>query len=122
MAERALRGMTIGAKSMESEENIEYAPRFLVDYDCPNGHVVTLPFSVDAEIPAIWGCDQCGEEAVRRNHEKPEPEKPVKKPRTHWDMLLERRTIEDLEELLNERLELLRSGRLHADRMRRRSA
>ena len=41
----------------------------------------------------------------------------MKKPRTHWDMLLERRTIPELEELLTERLELLRSGQL-----RRRSA
>ena len=30
--------------------------------------------------------------------------KAVKPPRTHWDMLLERRSIEELEEILNERL------------------
>ena len=33
--------------------------------------------------------------------------KPV---RTHWDMLRERRTVGELEELLAERLALLRSG------------
>ena len=38
----------------------------------------------------------------------PEPKK-VKPPRTHWDMLLERRTVEELEELLKERLDLIRS-------------
>ncbi|MGI8870016.1 MAG: RNA polymerase-binding protein RbpA, partial [Mycobacteriales bacterium] len=31
--------------------------------------------------------------------------------RTHWDMLMERRTIADLEEVLAERLELLRERR-----------
>lgn len=37
-----------------------------------------------------------------------EPEaKPTRHVRTHWDMLLERRTIADLEVLLQERLELL---------------
>ncbi len=36
----------------------------------------------------------------------PEPEaKPVKHVRTHWDMLLERRSIPELEELLEERLD-----------------
>ncbi|MGL5247728.1 MAG: RNA polymerase-binding protein RbpA, partial [Brooklawnia sp.] len=35
-------------------------------------------------------------------------EKDVKPPRTHWDMLLERRSIAELEELLAERLEEVR--------------
>ncbi|WP_300590632.1 RNA polymerase-binding protein RbpA, partial [Microbacterium sp.] len=32
-------------------------------------------------------------------------------PRSHWDMLLERRTIPELEELLEERLAFVRSRR-----------
>jgi hypothetical protein len=41
-----------------------------------------------------------------------EPEaKKSKPPRTHWDMLLERRSIADLEEVLAERLEVLRGRR-----------
>jgi hypothetical protein len=32
-------------------------------------------------------------------------------PRTPWDMLRERRSIEELEELLEERLEIIKSGR-----------
>lgn len=67
-----------------------------------------MPFSVEAEVPAVWEC-RCGAEAVIRDGEKPEP-KPTKHVRTHWDMLLERRTIEDLEVLLQERLELLRES------------
>jgi RNA polymerase-binding protein len=38
--------------------------------------------------------------------------KEEKAPRTHWDMLRERRSIAELEELLAERLNLLRSGEL----------
>ncbi|NCD16418.1 MAG: RNA polymerase-binding protein RbpA [Actinobacteria bacterium] len=115
MADRSLRGMSIGSKSMESEENVEFAPRQLARYDCPNGHVIELPFSLEAEVPAVWEC-RCGEEAILRDHVKPEPTKPVKQPRTHWDMLLERRTREELEVLLEERLELLRSGQLRSRR------
>ncbi|HZB21605.1 MAG TPA: RNA polymerase-binding protein RbpA, partial [Blastococcus sp.] len=35
-------------------------------------------------------------------------------PRTHWDMLLERRSVEDLEEVLAERLDVLRGRRTRA--------
>ena len=45
----------------------------------------------------------------------PEPEtKKAKPPRTHWDMLMERRSIADLEEVLAERLEVLRGRRTQA--------
>ena len=37
--------------------------------------------------------------------------KKVKPARTHWDMLIERRSIEDLEQVLAERLEFLRARR-----------
>lgn len=115
MADRALRGMKIGANSMESEVGVEFAPRIEARYDCPNGHTIRLPFAAEADVPAIWEC-RCGAEALLRDATRPAP-KPTKPPRTHWDMLMERRTIPELEELLAERLELLRSGEL-----RRRSA
>ncbi|MFC4555113.1 RNA polymerase-binding protein RbpA [Georgenia faecalis] len=116
MADRSLRGMKIGANSLESESGVDFAPRAEAFYDCPNGHTMVLPFSLDADIPPLWEC-RCGEEALLRNASRPEPTKPVKAPRTHWDMLLERRSVAELEVLLEERLELLRSGQL-----RRRSA
>jgi hypothetical protein len=68
-----------------------------------------MPFSVEAEIPYTWECRVCGRQAERYEAEEP-PAKPVKHVRTHWDMLLERRTIPELEELLEERLELLRAS------------
>lgn len=110
MADRSLRGMRIGTHSMESEEGVEFAERFEAYYDCPNGHTIVLPFAAEAEVPMVWEC-RCGAEALLREGTKPDP-KPTKPPRTHWDMLLERRTIGELEELLSERLELLRSGKL----------
>lgn len=111
MADRTLRGMGIGANSLESEAGVEFAPRTRTHFDCPNGHTVTLPFADDADVPPLWEC-RCGAEALLRDAERPEPVKPVKPARTHWDMLRERRSIEELEELLEERLQLLRSGAL----------
>jgi hypothetical protein len=86
------------------------AARQDVTYHCPNGHSVVVPLSMEADVPALWEC-RCGLMALRENTEAPEA-KPGKPARTHWDMLMERRTTAELEELLAERLELLRSGRL----------
>ena len=55
----------------------------------------------------MWECPRCGKEAVRSDGTKAD-EKDQKPPRTHWDMLIERRSISDLEDLLQERLDLLR--------------
>ncbi|MGN6242715.1 MAG: RNA polymerase-binding protein RbpA [Motilibacteraceae bacterium] len=109
MSERALRGSRLGAQSYETDSNVEAAPRVDVSYGCPNGHTVTVPFSAEAEVPVLWECPKCGAEALRTDGALPEPKK-VKPQRTHWDMLMERRSIADLEELLAERLEILRHG------------
>ncbi|MBP6994758.1 MAG: RNA polymerase-binding protein RbpA [Phycicoccus sp.] len=109
MAERSLRGSRLGALSMETEDNVVPSERQITTYLCPSGHVIELPFSVEAEIPPTWEC-RCG--AVAKLKDGPETEaKPVKPARTHWDMLLERRSIPELEELLEERLTLLRESR-----------
>lgn len=109
MAERSLRGTNLSALSMESDENVTFSERQTVRYHCPQGHVIELPFSVEAELPALWEC-RCGGEAKLENG--PEPErKPTKPVRTHWDMLLERRSIPELEDLLEERLQFLRERR-----------
>lgn len=106
MMERTLRGMRLGSISLESEANVELAPRVKVLFDCPDGHVSAVPMAVDAEVPTIWEC-RCGAAALRRNHALPEAS-PGKPARTHWDMLRERRSIAELEVLLTERLEQLR--------------
>ena len=111
MSERSLRGTRLGASSLESDTGIASAPRQVAEYVCPLGHVTTLPFSVEADVPSLWEC-RCGEQALLRDAAQPDAG-PVKHVRSHWDMLLERRTVAELEDLLTERLELLRSGALN---------
>lgn len=121
MAERSLRGSRLGAVSYETDFGIELAPREQISYDCPDGHTTSVPMSAEADIPAVWECRVCGKTALRRNAE--EPEAKVGKPaRTHWDMLLERRSIADLEEVLAERLDVLRDQRGERRTARKRSA
>jgi hypothetical protein len=109
MSERALRGTRLGATSYETDSGIDLAPRQDVEYACPSGHRFQMPFSVEAEVPAVWECRVCGAQALRVGGTL-EEDKPAKPARTHWDMLLERRSIPELEEVLNERLEVLRGG------------
>lgn len=110
MAERTLRGSRLGAISYETDRNTELAPRQQGEYICARGHRFTVPFSTDADIPATWDCKADGTIAKLADGTEPEAKK-TKAPRTHWDMLLERRTIDDLEEVLAERLEHLRGRR-----------
>jgi len=109
MSERALRGTRLGATSYETDSGIDLAPRQDIDYVCANGHQFTMPFSLEAEVPAVWECRVCGAQALRRDGSAPE-EKNIKPVRTHWDMLLERRSLAELEEVLAERLGVLRGG------------
>jgi hypothetical protein len=108
MGERVLRGSRLGTTSYETDRNTDLAPRHEVIFDCPRGHEVAVPMSDDAELPATWECKVCGGVALLRDGEGLKP-KPGRHVRTHWEMLLERRTIDDLEEVLAERLAELHS-------------
>lgn len=110
MAERTLRGSRLGSISYETDRNFEPVARVTARYESPNGHITTVTFAEDAEIPLVWDSSYDGQPARLIGGEEP-PAKKVKPPRTHWDMLMERRTIADLEEVLAERLEVLRSRR-----------
>ncbi|GAT84171.1 membrane protein hypothetical protein SCO1421 [Streptomyces sp. F-3] len=98
--------------SYETDRGIDLAPRQAVEYACEKGHRFEMPFSVEAEIPPEWECRVCGGQALLVNGDGPE-EKKTKPARTHWDMLMERRTREELEEVLEERLAVLRSGAMN---------
>jgi hypothetical protein len=106
MSDRVLRGSRLGSVSYESDRHTEFAPRSLTTYDCPSGHETAVPFAAEAEIPFTWECRVCGATAEQRDGEAPEA-KATKPARTHWDMLLERRSIAELEEVLAERLAAL---------------
>jgi hypothetical protein len=115
MSDRVLRGTRLGSVSYESDRHTEFAPRLRAVYDCPHGHQTDMPFAAEADVPPRWECRVCGEPALLRDGEQPEA-KPTKPARTHWDMLLERRSVAELEEVLAERLNVLHEyqGRVKA--------
>jgi RNA polymerase-binding protein len=109
MGERVLRGSRLGTTSYETDRNTDLAPRQEIAFDCPHGHVTRVPMSAEAELPATWECRVCGTASLRRDGELPEAKK-GRTARTHWDMLLERRSIDELEDVLAERLAELHAG------------
>jgi DNA-directed RNA polymerase subunit RPC12/RpoP len=114
MADRSLRGIRLGAQSLQSEEGVVFHERVQHIYSCTScGRDTTLTFAADAEAPETWECRTCGAEAVLRigDGTVSVDHSGDKAPRSHWDMLLERRTIPELEELLEERLAYVRSRR-----------
>lgn len=114
MADRSLRGIRLGAQSLQSEEGVVFMERRETTYTCDAcGHVTNLMFAADAEPPQTWECRSCGAEARLNIDGKAVTleENDEKAVRTHWDMLLERRTRAELEELLEERLAFLRARR-----------
>ena len=114
MADRSLRGMRLGAQSLQSEEGVAFSPRSNYSYVCSVcGRETTMTFAAEAEAPDSWECRYCGGEAMLLVGDAPleADHSGAKAPRSHWDMLLERRTIPELEELLEERLQYLRARR-----------
>jgi len=114
MADRSLRGIRLGAQSLQSEEGVVFMERAEHIYTCTSCKRDTkLVFAADAEAPETWECRTCGAEAVLRVGGKTVEvdHSNDKTPRSHWDMLLERRTLPELEELLEERLAYVRARR-----------
>jgi len=114
MADRSLRGMRLGAQSFQSEEGVDFVERITARFRADDGTEFEVVFAEDAEIPARWENPRTGQSGVLLDAAgKPVEEEASEEraARTHWDMLLERRTIPELEEILAERLEILRAQR-----------
>jgi len=75
-----------------------------------NGHTIVLPFSVEADVPIEWEC-RCGERALLRDADVPEAKAGQARahPLGHAAGAAHRG---ELQELLDERLDLLRAGKL----------
>jgi len=113
MSQQTMRGMRLGAQSLESERGVNYSERANFTFVCPNGHSSELTFAAEAEIPQTWQCKSCPQQAVLLEEGKQVKLEHAeeKAPRSHWEMLLERRSRDELEEILVERLEYIRARR-----------
>lgn len=113
MSQQTMRGMRLGSQSLESERGVSYSERTTYKYICPNAHQLELNFANDAELPQSWQCRKCAEQALLEvEGQVIKLETSIEREgRSHWEMLLERRTREDLQEILQERLDYIRTRR-----------
>lgn len=116
MSQNTFRGMRLGSQSLESTVGVTFEARSNYTYKCALGHLTDLKFAHDAEVPNSWECKSCSKEALLLlNGVTVAPlELDEKTPRSHWQMLLERRSIEELELILQERLEVVQARRAAA--------
>lgn len=117
MAQQTMRGMRLGAHSLESEVGVAQSARNTYVYRCANNHETTVVFAAEAELPASWSCKSCSLEGLLVQDGKTMVVAPVEDRvgRSHWEMLLERRSREELEEILAERLADIRARRASGD-------
>lgn len=113
MGQQTMRGIRLGAHSLESEIGVSYSPRNRHSYQCSNSHISELVFAQDAELPETWQCKSCPEQAVLLTDGKliKLDRNELKTPKSHLEMLLERRSQDELEEILKERISYIKLRR-----------
>lgn len=82
------------------------ADRVEVRFTCPAEHTFAKVFASDVKAPRAWDCPRCGKNAVAGLQAPPDDETGLG--RTHWDMVLERRTLAELDQILARQLGRLR--------------
>ncbi len=112
MAE-SMRGMRLGSQSLESDRGVELSSRQSFEFRCQVGDTFSVVFSSEAELPQTWECSDCGAIAIRLEDgvEIEVTGLQLEEKRSHYDMVLERRTRDELEELLAEVLAEMRERR-----------
>jgi len=96
-----------------TDDLVEPAETQTLTYHCPAGHTFSIRLFAEAEvIPVRWDCRTCGAAAHTDNaaaREVPVAGRVAGTRKSPWQQLRERRSIAELETLLEERLGLLRA-------------
>ena len=96
-----------------TDDLVEPAESQTLIYHCPAGHNFAIRLFAEAEvIPLRWDCRTCGAAAHTESpaaRELPVAGRAAGSRKSPWQQLRERRTIAELETLLEERLGLLRA-------------
>lgn len=95
-------------KFYQPDRDVDLVRRSFVQFECPRGHLFSVPFAAAAQPPAFWTCARHGIEECTRIKGSRDGVLQTKRKRTHLMMLLERRTVAELEVLLTETLRAIR--------------
>lgn len=117
MGDKRLLGTRMGSVSMETEEGVDFVATQLVTFRTEDGEEFSVTFMEGVELPYDWRSPHTGKSGRRLDGkgkliegDDPNAPAPPAPTVTHWEQLLKRRTIEELEVILAERREEMRAA------------
>lgn len=117
MSEKRLLGTRMGSVSLETEEGVDFVATQSVTFRTTDGEEFQVTFMEGVDLPFDWTSPHTGKvgrrvDAKGKPVEGVDPNAPTPPAPTvtHWEQLLKRRTIEELEVILAERREEMRAA------------
>lgn len=117
MSEKRLRGTRLGSISLETEEGVDFVQTQSVTFRTEQGEEFAVTFMEGVDLPYEWTSPHTGQVGRRLDANgkpvegvDPNAPTPPAPTVTHWEQLLKRRTIEELEEILAQRREEMRAA------------
>lgn len=107
----AVRGTRLAATTNQIDRGAELAAREVSDYWCATDHRTSAAFAAEVEPPVEWTCRVCSGPATLERGTAPAALRPRLFPRTPYEFLLMRRSVEDGERILTEALAAMRDRR-----------
>jgi len=111
MNNKQLRGSRLGSISHESEEGVDFVETQIVTFRTEDDEEFTVTFMIGVDLPYDWKSPRTSKIGRRLDAKgKPivgvDPNAPLPLPPTvtHWEQLMKRRTIEELEVILADRI------------------
>jgi hypothetical protein len=111
MNNKQLRGTRLGSISHQSEEGVEFVETENVTFRTEDGEEFTVTFMSGVEVPFDWVSPRSSKVGRRLDAkgkpiqgDDPNAPSPIPPTVTHWEQLMKRRTIEELEIILADRI------------------
>lgn len=106
-----LRGTRLVAATNQVDRGAELVARRVSDYWCASDHRTSAVFAAEVEPPVEWDCKICSGPATLERGTAPAAMRPRFFPRTPYEFLMMRRSVEDGERILAEALSAMRERR-----------
>ncbi len=127
MSNKRMQGTRLGSISSETEDGVEFVERHNVTFRTADGEEFVVTFMAGVELPYDWRSPRSSNIGRRLDAkgkpiqgDDPNAPAPVAPTVTHWEQLMKRRTIEELEVILHDRIIAMReSGQLDLGSLRK---
>lgn len=105
-----MRGNRLTSVSNQVDRGAAPVARRAVDYWCAADHKSSPTFAADVAAPDEWQCQVCGGPSALEHGVAPAASRPRIFPRTPYEFMMMRRTVEDGDRILAEAVAAMRKG------------